>query len=362
MSLLPEWAPNIHPMLVHFPLAILFFAALMDFLTFFLDKKWWDEKKTAVTYMIGAVAAIIVYFTGGMAADSIDIPKSAYEAVGSHAGWAEWTVWYFGVYAVARLIFSAMDKFENSKVHFTFFVLSLVGLFFLYETGEHGANLVFNHGLGVNAEVFQKMEPKSDELPEGFVQDTTGGWSWTMNADAPEVFANQFAVLSSDTSGNVQAVSRDSMTFLEVSGGKRFFRSSADYSNFQFDVIVSANSLRDSILILHHIQNVSNYDFMKLGPDSSVSLGRTRKGEVEIIEQDTANWQQAHHIRLVNSGDHQRGYLDDELILHGHTEAAPEGGVGLKYSGNAPLLIRKMMLSPLSGEEAQHEEDEHHDE
>ncbi|WP_395085186.1 DUF2231 domain-containing protein [Gracilimonas sp.] len=36
----PDWAPNIHPLLVHFPIALLVVAAFANFITFFIPEKW----------------------------------------------------------------------------------------------------------------------------------------------------------------------------------------------------------------------------------------------------------------------------------------------------------------------------------
>lgn len=360
MSILPEWAPNIHPMLVHFPLAILFFAALMDLLTFFLDKKWWDEKKTAVTYLIGAAAAVVVYFTGGMAADSLDIPKIAYHAVGAHAGWAEWTVWFFGIYAILRIILSALGKFENARVHGLFFVLSFVGLFFLYETGEHGANLVFNYGLGTGNLAKQKMESAPSEEAVGFAKDQEGNWSWKIGPDAVNTFNKYFDWMSGDTTaGNPRAVTKDSTHYLQFVAAKSFFVTDSTYNDFQFDVDLNASALNGDLLLVHHVQDAENYDYMALHKDGSATLGRVRDGSSETIEEAKVNWKKAHHIKFVNSGEHQRGYVDGELILHGHLEAAPAGGVGLNPRGEGSLLVQKMELSKLTGEEAHHDEDEH---
>lgn len=362
MSILPEWAPNIHPMLVHFPLAILFFAALMDLLTFFLDQKWWDEKKTAVTYLIGAVAAIVVYFTGGMAADSIHIPKSAYHAVGAHAGWAEWTVWFFGIYAVLRIILSALGKFENSRIHVFFFALSFVGLFFLYETGEHGANLVFNYGLGTGHKTAQKMESPSKNSATSFSADEEGNWSWTIASNGVDNFKEHFDWVSPDTvAGNPQLIMQDSSQYLEFSAGKSFFSSKEKYKDFEFDVDVNSDSLKGDLVIVHHLQDAQNYDYMTLNEDGSASLGRVRDGSSETIEEGKVEGKSVHHIKFVNSGEHQRGYVNGQLILHGHVEPAPAGGVGLKPEGQGKLFVQKMMLSKLTGEQEHHEEDEHED-
>jgi len=345
-------------MLVHFPLAILFFAALMDLLTFFLDKKWWDEKKTAVTYLIGAVAAVVVYFTGGMAADSLDIPKVAYHAVGAHAGWAEWTVWFFGIYAILRIILSALGKFENTRVHVLFFALSFVGLFFLYETGEHGANLVFNYGLGTGNLAKQKVESSPSASTVGFAKDEEGNWSWTIGSNGIQTFYKHFNWLSADTTTNdLRAVTKDSVHYLRFGAGHSIFVTKSKYNDFEFDVDLDVNSLNGDLLLLHHVQDAENYDYMALHTDSSATLGRVRNGSSETIEEGKVNWQSAHHIKFVNSGEHQRGYVDGKLILHGHVEAAPAGGVGLSPKGQGSLLIRKMELSKLTGEEESHDEE-----
>ena len=55
MELIPSWAPNIHPLLVHFPIALLILAFTMNLATFFLPKDWWDEVKNTFLYVLGAV-------------------------------------------------------------------------------------------------------------------------------------------------------------------------------------------------------------------------------------------------------------------------------------------------------------------
>ena len=45
MNELFDYAPNIHPMIVHFPIAILILAIGLNFVAFFLPENWWDEKK-----------------------------------------------------------------------------------------------------------------------------------------------------------------------------------------------------------------------------------------------------------------------------------------------------------------------------
>lgn len=367
MWLLPEWAPNLHPVLVHFPLALLLFAALMDLLSFFIPNDWWDEKKTTVTYLVGAVFTVLVFFTGQQAADAIQIPKSAYHAVGEHAGWAQWTVWFFGIYAVVRLMLSIRGSMKNKPVHMVMFAVSLIGMFLLYETGEHGAKLVFGHGLGtgnIAAEQAEVSQQKKSAV--GFVSDNEGNWRWNITSNAPKALQSNFTILNKPAGGNKLSTTtrNDSTTVLVVPSDSTFIATKKQYGDFQYKLSADFSDVQGTMMVVHHMQDKANFDFMALNPGGGVALGRMENGSQSIIEEGSANWQQADSVKLVNSGEHQRGYIDGELIVHGHIEEASEGPIGLKKEGTGSLDIIKMQLSMLEqgqhGEEENSEHDEHH--
>ena len=60
MNLVPDWAPNIHPLLVHFPIALLYAAIAVDL----VGCACWCNKplRQAATllYGLGAVGAIVL--------------------------------------------------------------------------------------------------------------------------------------------------------------------------------------------------------------------------------------------------------------------------------------------------------------
>ncbi|NIS38624.1 hypothetical protein GWN26_16365, partial [Candidatus Saccharibacteria bacterium] len=146
--LLPEWAPNIHPLIVHFPIAILLFAALINLLTFFIPEKWWDETKNTVLYVAGSLAALVTYYTGQAAADSIFLPTKAQPVLSEHADWAFYLLWFFILYAVLRFAFHWFGLFEKKSFKIIAFITVLPGLFMVYETAEYGGEMVFGYGAG----------------------------------------------------------------------------------------------------------------------------------------------------------------------------------------------------------------------
>ncbi len=145
MELIPEWAPNIHPILVHFPIAIILLAVLMDLLNFFLPDQWWDDLKSTILYSLGAASAIAAYYTGTLAADSVFLPSGAQSVLNEHADWALWTVWFFGIYSLLRIVLHWYQKIDQQMIRVSLFVIALPGIFFLYETGDHGAEMVFGY-------------------------------------------------------------------------------------------------------------------------------------------------------------------------------------------------------------------------
>ena len=58
MWLLPEWAPNFHPLIVHFPIALLFLAGLVDLVGLVLRDKPFFTTSAASLYVLGGFAAL----------------------------------------------------------------------------------------------------------------------------------------------------------------------------------------------------------------------------------------------------------------------------------------------------------------
>lgn len=79
------------------------------------------------------------------------MPSAANPVLTEYAGWAQWTVWGYGVLALARVVLIWRQQVFALRLHLLFLCFGIAGLYFLYETGDHGAQLVYQYDVGVSA-------------------------------------------------------------------------------------------------------------------------------------------------------------------------------------------------------------------
>ena len=151
ISLVPAWAPNVHPMLVHFPIALLFTSVLLDLIAYSLPGRARVLLRNvgSVLGIMGAFAALATYLTGRAAAQTVLIPGMAHALVNAHWEWAFWTLWYFAGLAVVRVVVFLTGRASSPRATAALAITGLIGLGLLFETADRGAELVFGQGVGV---------------------------------------------------------------------------------------------------------------------------------------------------------------------------------------------------------------------
>ena len=77
MNLAPGWAPNIHPLLVHFPIGLLCAAAAVDVVGWLFRRNRLLRQAATVLYVLGTGGAIAAYVTGRAASQTIWLPGMA---------------------------------------------------------------------------------------------------------------------------------------------------------------------------------------------------------------------------------------------------------------------------------------------
>jgi uncharacterized membrane protein len=147
MSLLPGWAPNVHPLLVHFPIALLVTAAALDLVACLLRRHRRVRDAATLLYVIGTLAAFAAYATGRAASQTIWVPGMAHALVTDHWNWAYRAIWFFGIMTTVRLVL--LRASGRAAVVVAFALAGLVGIWLIRETGDRGGQLVYQYRAGV---------------------------------------------------------------------------------------------------------------------------------------------------------------------------------------------------------------------
>ena len=342
MELIPDWAPNIHPMIVHFPIAFIVGAIGADLLSLVFRRWTWLRPATVALYVIGGASAVFTYFTGTWAADTVSIPTGAQSVLTDHSNLAWWTMWFFGAYALVRLGAHLWPKTRNRVVvQGLLFAVALGGSYLLYQTGDHGAEMVYRYGVGVSQPETEEAEAKPG-LTIG-----KSGWQWrpqsvrawtermTWLEGTPDTVRARLDTL--DTGGGVLALTPEApVTFVvpDTLGAA------------QVTTRLNLDDFEGTVSLLHHLRNTQNYDFLRVG-GSTMQQGRVADGKRTVMEESTADLSGWRNVRVVGDGTHFRGYVDGEQLTHPHGEAVGPGVVGLRLEGTGTVRLRRLSAQAL---------------
>lgn len=338
---LPDWAPSIHPFAVHFPIALLCAAALVDGAALVIRR---DAVRAAATilYVLGGATVVLAFFSGRNGAESLLVSGIADSLLTEHADWALKTVWFFGVYGLLRAALGLMKRDDKSAVRIPLALVGVGGLFLLYETGEHGAQLVFEHGVGVQA-VNVVSAPPPESVGGGLVIETGGSWHWLPGPNA-ETIASGFLRWDGDERPRAQFDSTDGAIILQV-GAEGLLTFGPALGNVEVSAEVKTAAFNGDVALVHH-SNSSGYDFLAIGVGGA-TLGRIADGRPTNFDTEAVADSGWVSLRAVGDGTHFRGYINDRLVVHGHGNAAPAGATGIRLGGTGVLRIRRLSVRPL---------------
>ncbi len=350
MTLTPDWAPNIHPIIVHFPIALLVAGLIVDLVSLFMRRRAAVRDTATWLYCAGAATAILAYFTGRSGADAMLLSAQVTPLVGEHSDWAFRTTWFFAFYASARLAVSYILP-PKPLVLGGAFVLGLAGVGMLFETAEHGALLVYQHGLGVaamtsDAPVEERVaETTTEQVDPGIVDLQNGSWMWRPVQGAEAVLAEQFDWLDNDASHVAAEIVDDAekgpVLGLHPHGMPVVFTTGEEIDSAQVDLYVNVDGFSGELQLLLHVQDQQTFDFLSIA-DNVVKLGRMEAGVTSVFEEKPLERSGWLFLRVFGGDGHFRGYVNEELLTHGHADDLSPGPVGLRVSGTGTILIERI--------------------
>lgn len=167
---------SFHPILVHFTIALLVAGVIFRLVS--LTGKWKFTSPAAATLLIaGTLFAVGAVKSGDDAHGPAERIPGARGVVVEHEEWGERTRNLFLLIAAIEIAGLALPRFRKGLLIGSA-AAGLAGLFFVYETGEHGGELVYSYAGGVGT---RHGEPADVErlLAAGLyhqaVQDRTAG-------------------------------------------------------------------------------------------------------------------------------------------------------------------------------------------
>ncbi|MDP3683956.1 MAG: DUF2231 domain-containing protein [Ignavibacteria bacterium] len=156
---------HLHPMIVHFPIALLIVGFLSEVAGLILKKEFFT-KAAFYLLILGTLGVIAAYITGDIAGDGVSETGQLKNALKTHEHSAQLTLWLMAGAAVVRITLVWMKKF-NGVFKYAALALFLAGVLSIARTGYYGGELVYKHAAGV------QLNSGADQNTNG--QGTTAG-------------------------------------------------------------------------------------------------------------------------------------------------------------------------------------------
>jgi len=155
MDLISSWTtlPNAHPALVHFPIALLPAALLLELIGLLRPRPWWPSRAATALLILAAVAGFFAYEAGEEAANGMPaISAEAQTSLEHHDRTAGWALRLMILALILRIAVAvhgrSLTSWNRSERALSALVTALA-VVWVFWAADLGGHLVYHHGLGV---------------------------------------------------------------------------------------------------------------------------------------------------------------------------------------------------------------------
>jgi uncharacterized membrane protein len=146
-----EFLADNHPRVIHFAVAFISIYPLFELLALLFKKEYLDKAAHLILF-IAVLSAVGAVLTGNQAEKVASLWEEQgaiipFGEINEHSEYANITLWFFTAILLLRTLFVIRKKYSGA-FRYLIVVLAFVGLYFVYETAEHGGNLVYKYGVG----------------------------------------------------------------------------------------------------------------------------------------------------------------------------------------------------------------------
>lgn len=354
--------PNLHPAVVHFPIACLPLALAFDGVGLVLRRQRWLAPAATTLYIVGTLSAWLAIWAGERAADGlVGVPAAVQPRIGEHSDWAHYTLYALIAVAVVRLVVQLRPRLsEHRGVRLGALLLGFGALGLLGKTADLGGALVYEHALAVKqAEPVAAAAPAApvdDEAPsppedsarDRLVTTDDGSLVWrpapadrealgAVLTAAPGSSLDAVRVLEPDGDGLRLAV--DAPTTLLLPG---------TFGDVQVEAEIELLDFEGSVGLVHHYQEAGDRGAFTTSTEGDAILDDVRQGDRTLLDEQAFELPPGRVVLAVSaSGKHLKGLVDGKTVTHGHIAPGPEGSCGLLLEGTGTLRLLRMTVQPL---------------
>ena len=151
----------IHPMIVHFPIALLIVGFLSDLLGLIFKKDFFSRTGFYLL-ILGTIGVVAAYLTGTSAGEGITEAGTLKQALETHENAGELALWIMVFAALFRIALVFTKKYKG-VFQLIGLLIFFVGVLSIARTGFYGGELVFKHAAGVQFNIGANFDSSSNE-------------------------------------------------------------------------------------------------------------------------------------------------------------------------------------------------------
>ena len=351
--MLADWLPNLHPLVVHFPIALLVVAVLLELGRLAFRRREWLDRSVLLLYGLGTLGLVAAFLSGRRAAETVEVEGAAFAVLTSHEDWGLATMVFFLVFSGLRLGAAWRRVDQKRWAAGVLAIMGGVGVGMLAVTADRGGELVFRHGAGVAVvqEMRAQLETLDRELqvlrgvPGPEVAEDGGSWNWSIAPGSAASFRTEFLWLQGDPEQADMEVApapeRGSVLEIVLDSSELMVVLEEELRGVEGRLRFEAEDFVGSLALVHNVRDQGNYQYLRTDGER-VEQGQMVDGNDVVLGTGTTSFSGWTDLRVQASDGHLYGHLGGEQRVHAHgTQMAP-GFAGVRIRGSGILRIQRL--------------------